>query len=99
MENNKDTKGVSRRKFLRNAGLAVGGAAAFGLSGISLTGCSVSPECQTSTDKTKADEQNIEYFGECICPNCGASQPHPRGVPCRLLTCPECGQGMGRAAA
>ena len=99
-KNEKERGGLSRRKFLRNAGLVAGGTAAFGLAGVSLGGCGVSPECQTGGDQTAAPQtQKVEYFGECVCPGCGATQPHPRGTPCRMLTCPECGQSMGRAIA
>lgn len=34
--------------------------------------------------------------GECICPNCGHRQPHPRGVPCVTIQCSQCGTLMVR---
>ena len=93
---------VARRKFLRDAGLIIGGAATFGIGSLALTGCSVAPNCAAAGESYPATEAspqvNTEYFGECVCPNCGNSQPHPRGVPCRLINCPNCGVSMGRGA-
>ncbi len=34
--------------------------------------------------------------GRCVCPRCGHSQPHERGVPCSRLECPKCGAAMAR---
>jgi hypothetical protein len=34
--------------------------------------------------------------GECICPNCGYRQPHPRGIPCATVKCSKCGTLMIR---
>jgi predicted amidophosphoribosyltransferase len=34
--------------------------------------------------------------GTCICPECGARLPHPRGVRCEEESCPECGARMLR---
>jgi len=34
--------------------------------------------------------------GECVCPNCGARAPHPRGTPCYQMKCPKCGAAMTR---
>jgi hypothetical protein len=34
--------------------------------------------------------------GECICPNCGHKEPHPRGVPCAMVKCPRCDTLMVR---
>lgn len=34
--------------------------------------------------------------GECVCPACGATAPHQRGVPCSNQTCPNCGARMTR---
>ena len=32
--------------------------------------------------------------GECICPSCGTTTPHQRGIPCNSHTCPHCGTRM-----
>jgi predicted Fe-Mo cluster-binding NifX family protein len=32
----------------------------------------------------------------CICPSCGTKAPHERGIPCLLLSCPQCGKAMVR---
>ncbi len=34
--------------------------------------------------------------GNCICPNCGATAAHQRGVPCFQVKCPNCGSPMIR---
>jgi len=34
--------------------------------------------------------------GNCICPRCGATIPHQRGIPCTQITCPQCGHTMVR---
>ncbi len=34
--------------------------------------------------------------GECVCPACGATTPHERGVPCTQVNCPKCGAAMAR---
>lgn len=31
---------------------------------------------------------------ECICPKCGYSEAHVRGVPCTTQKCPKCGTTM-----
>ncbi|HUV62360.1 MAG TPA: hypothetical protein VMW24_00610, partial [Sedimentisphaerales bacterium] len=36
--------------------------------------------------------------GTCICPQCGATAPHGRGVPCTQIKCPQCGAPMTRQA-
>jgi hypothetical protein len=87
---------VSRRKFLRDTGFIVGGAAALGIGGLALTGCgSAGGPCPTANASTQT---NVEYVGECVCPNCDTKIPHPRGVPCRMISCPNCGEGMARGA-
>ena len=99
-EKGKKSGGVSRRKFLRDSGLIVGGAATLGIGGLALTGCSIAPNCAgadgTNPAAGASPQLETEYFGECICPSCGNIQPHPRGVPCRMLSCPKCGTGMAR---
>ena len=32
--------------------------------------------------------------GKCVCPNCGATVPHQRGVPCYQISCPKSGTKM-----
>ena len=34
--------------------------------------------------------------GYCICANCGEKVPHPRGIKCTTLKCPDCGHTMIR---
>jgi hypothetical protein len=34
--------------------------------------------------------------GNCVCPQCGATSPHQRGVPCYQQECPKCGTKMTR---
>jgi hypothetical protein len=34
--------------------------------------------------------------GNCVCPLCGTTVSHQRGVPCSLTSCPKCGARMTR---
>ena len=34
--------------------------------------------------------------GDCVCPKCGKTAPHQRGIPCLQVTCPDCGTAMTR---
>ena len=34
--------------------------------------------------------------GNCLCPQCGATVPHQRGIPCYEQVCPKCGAAMTR---
>jgi predicted Fe-Mo cluster-binding NifX family protein len=34
--------------------------------------------------------------GRCVCPKCGRTEPHQRGVPCTQIQCPQCGANMTR---
>jgi NAD-dependent dihydropyrimidine dehydrogenase PreA subunit len=35
--------------------------------------------------------------GFCVCPQCGYSEPHRAGVPCKTLLCPECNLSLVRS--
>jgi hypothetical protein len=90
-----------RRKFISGAGLVAGSIVLLGAGGLAVSGCSVSGEygsaekCTTTTTRTTTIN-DVEYLGECICPDCGIIVSHPKGTPCRLVPCPKCGVGMGR---
>lgn len=32
--------------------------------------------------------------GDCVCPKCGATVTHTRGIPCYTKKCPKCGTRM-----
>jgi predicted Fe-Mo cluster-binding NifX family protein len=34
--------------------------------------------------------------GACVCPQCGHTEPHERGMPCVERKCPQCGTNMTR---
>ncbi len=34
--------------------------------------------------------------GNCVCPQCGHTEPHERGIPCVQKQCPQCGAVMMR---
>jgi predicted Fe-Mo cluster-binding NifX family protein len=34
--------------------------------------------------------------GNCVCPQCGATAPHTKGIPCAQIKCAQCGQPMAR---
>lgn len=36
--------------------------------------------------------------GNCVCPQCGASSAHARGVPCDSRRCSKCGTTMTRTS-
>lgn len=40
--------------------------------------------------------QGLGPAGQCVCPNCGISVEHKRGVPCYEVKCPKCGASMVR---
>ena len=40
--------------------------------------------------------RHMGHGGNCICPKCGKTTPHHRGVPCQDEKCPDCGAKMLR---
>ena len=34
--------------------------------------------------------------GSCVCPACGTTVAHQRGVPCYEVACPNCGKAMAK---
>ncbi|MCK5125509.1 MAG: hypothetical protein KAR42_04575 [candidate division Zixibacteria bacterium] len=44
----------------------------------------------------KGQGRGLGPGGNCVCPSCGATAPHSRGVPCSEAKCPQCGSPMVR---
>jgi hypothetical protein len=42
------------------------------------------------------DQAGAGPVGECLCPACGTTIPHQRGISCNQQTCPKCGARMTR---
>ena len=40
--------------------------------------------------------ENLGPGGVCICPGCGFKTDKQRGLPCREMTCPDCGRKLLR---
>jgi len=38
--------------------------------------------------------QGIGGTTSCVCPNCGETMPHTKGIPCSQTKCPKCGTPM-----
>jgi predicted DNA-binding protein (UPF0251 family) len=49
------------------------------------------------TGKGLKGGQGLGPGGECVCPKCGQSVSHERGMPCFQQKCPKCGTPMTRA--
>lgn len=43
---------------------------------------------------TGVARRGVGGVAACVCPKCGHSQPHARGVPCIQVNCPTCGTQM-----
>lgn len=39
---------------------------------------------------------SLDADNNCLCPDCGHSEPHQRGLPCLQQRCPKCGATMTR---
>lgn len=47
-------------------------------------------------DNTLRESETLAGTDECICPECGYTQPHQIGKPCSRQFCPDCKSLMGR---
>jgi len=47
--------------------------------------------------KGNRNNQNQTSSGVCICPKCGYSILHSKGIPCSTITCPTCKTGLIRS--
>ncbi len=45
---------------------------------------------------TRASEAGSGTGKTCVCPECGFTSPHERGIPCYQVTCPRCNQRLVR---
>jgi hypothetical protein len=61
----------------------------FAGKGINSPGHIVSKSNQVPSDKCR-----VVPGLYCICSHCKARVMHPAGMPCFMMTCPECGQKM-----
>jgi len=50
----------------------------------------------TGAGRSKMGGAGLGTGGNCICPGCGKTVPHQRGVPCTSQKCPNCGTNMNR---
>ncbi len=58
-----------------------------------------SAKCTGVTESSEPGLLNMATGGPgglCICPQCGATAPHERGIPCSQLRCPGCSAAMTR---
>ena len=52
---------------------------------------------QMGQGRGRMGEFGLGAGGNCICPSCGKTAAHQRGVPCTQMKCPQCGTAMTRA--
>ena len=89
--NKKHGEGCSRRKFLRRAGIVTGGAALVAGSAFASSDMIEQRKVAACTETTS------EFIGEMVCTTCGKKASHPRGLPARMMKCPECEGAMARS--
>jgi len=54
----------------------------------------VNPQSGISSQNAPSGTGRVQF---CVCPVCGTTVPHPIGIPCAQLTCPNCGSRMVNA--
>ena len=60
-----------------------------------ISGITNCPLCGSKNIHRHEDEKEIQIsHNNCFCSKCRFEQPHQRGVPCNMQTCPKCGNKM-----
>ncbi|HPP07036.1 MAG TPA: hypothetical protein PLW88_06665 [Syntrophorhabdaceae bacterium] len=49
-----------------------------------------------NANKGRMGGRGLGPAGTCVCPSCGTTAPHERGIPCYKMKCPNCGTTMTR---
>ncbi len=57
----------------------------------------ICPFCQSNEMVFFSNKKHVQkQKGTCYCTHCNTTLPHERGVPCRIVKCPDCGSHMIR---